>query len=70
MGEAGVKVRVRCVRPWPLSLILCPLLGVLVACVGLAWVGPWVRVDSGGGSPRPWEKQGLRLGLGVLAPGP
>ena len=36
----------------------------------LCWVGlscPWVRVDPGGGSPRPWEKQGLRLGLGVLA---
>ena len=40
---------------------------------GLCWVGlscPWVRVDPGGGSPRPWEKQGLRLGLGVLALAP
>ena len=28
------------------------------------------KVDSGGGSPRPWEKQGLRLGLGVLVLAP
>ena len=41
-----------------------------MAYVGLARVGPWVRVDPGGGSPRPWEKQGLRLGLGVLALAP
>ena len=47
-----------------------------MAYVGLALgvlapeVGPWVRVDPGGGSPRPWEKQGLRLGLGVLALAP
>ena len=26
-GEVGAKVRVRCVKPWPLSVILCPLLG-------------------------------------------
>ena len=41
-----------------------------MAYVGLAYVGPWVRVDPGGGSPGPWEKQGLRLGLGVLALAP
>ena len=33
MGKAGVQVRVgvrvriRCVEPWPLRVILCPLLG-------------------------------------------
>ena len=27
MGEAGVEVRVRCVRPWPLWVIMCPLWG-------------------------------------------
>ena len=37
---------------------------------GLGNVSPWVRVSSGGGCPRPWVKQGLRLGLGVLSPGP
>ena len=41
-----------------------------MAYFGLAYVGPWVRVDPGGGSPGPWEKQGLRLGLGVLALAP
>ena len=27
MGEAEVQVRVRCVGPWPLRVIMCPLLG-------------------------------------------
>ena len=27
MGEVGAQVRVRCIKPWPLSVILCPLLG-------------------------------------------
>ena len=27
MGEAGVQVRVRCVKPWPLWVIMCPLWG-------------------------------------------
>ena len=37
---------------------------------GLGDVSPWVRVSTGGGCPRPWVKQGLRLGLGVLALAP
>ena len=33
MGEVGaqVRVRVRCVNPWPLGVISCPLSRVLVA---------------------------------------
>ena len=27
MGEAGVGVRVRCVEPWPLRVVMCLLLG-------------------------------------------
>ena len=47
-------------------MVVCHLFEVQVSQVGLVWVGLWVRVDSGGGCPRPWEKQGLRLGLGML----
>ena len=67
MGEAGVgvRVRVRCVEPGPLVIYMCPMFEVKVSQVGLAWVGPWVRVNSGGGCPRPWEQQGLGLGLGM-----
>ena len=36
MGEAGVEVRVRCVKPRPLSVIMCPLFG---GPSGLCWVG-------------------------------
>ena len=25
MGVVGAQVRVRCVKPWPLRVILCPL---------------------------------------------
>ena len=55
MGKAGVKVRVRCISPWPLRVIVYPLLGVPVPRVGLAIcsVSSWVRVSSGGGCPRP-----------------
>ena len=36
MGEAGVQVRVRCVEPWPLGVVMCPLLR---GPSGLCWVG-------------------------------
>ena len=49
---------------------MSPLLGVIVSWVGLVQVGPWVRVDSGGGCPRPWEEEGLmvRVRCVTLAP--
>ena len=31
MGEAGVEIGVRCVKPWPLWVIMCPLWG------GFSW---------------------------------
>ena len=58
MGEVGVGVRVRCVKPGPLWMAVCPLLGVILSWVGLVQVDPWVRVDTGGGCPRPWEGEG------------
>ena len=70
MGEVGVGVRVRCVKPGPLWMAVCPLLGVILSWVGLVQVDPWVRVDTGGGCPRPWEEEGLRLGLGILTLSP
>ena len=51
-------------------MVMCPMFEVQVSQVGLAWVGPWVRVNSGGGCPSPWEEQGLGLGLGVLTLAP
>ena len=62
-----------CPRPWVkwglglglgvLNLAYCgwlcaPLLGVLLSWVGLVQVDPWVRVDTGGGCPRPWGEEG------------
>ena len=58
MGEVGVGVRVRCVKPGPLWMAVCPLLGVILSWVGLVQVDPWVRVNTGGSCPRPWEEQG------------
>ena len=56
---------------------MCPLFfwgGGKVFCAqggfGSCNVSSWVRVSSGGGCPRPQEKQGLGLGLGVLTPAP
>ena len=39
MGEAGVEVRVRCVKPWPLRVIMCPLWGghSVLGRVSLGW---------------------------------
>ena len=39
MGEVGAQVRVRCVKPWPLRVIMCPLLGGPsgLCSVGLSW---------------------------------
>ena len=39
MGAAGVEVRVRCVRPWPLWVIMCPLWGGhgVLGGVSLGW---------------------------------
>ena len=50
-----------------MRVMLCRLLGVPLPQAGL---GHGLGLVLGGGCPRPWEKQGLRLGLGVLALAP
>ena len=57
---------------------MCPLFlggeGFLFSCAqggfGYCGVSPWVGVSSGGGCPRPQKKQGVRVGVRCVDPGP